>query len=71
VILPFSTKWRLVTKSREVSKNATRDARNCIPVVGRKGKLQSPLSDPHQEEDQLKTTGNKFDTHISENNIKF
>ena len=71
VILPFSTKGKPVTNYREMSKTAKGDAQTCIAVVGRTGKIQNPVTIPHQDEDKLKRTGNKFDTHISETKIKF
>jgi hypothetical protein len=52
-----------------MSKTAKGDAQTCIAVVGRIGKIQNPLSIPHQDEDKLNKTGNKFDTHISETKI--
>jgi hypothetical protein len=71
VILPFSKKGRPVTNYREMSKTAKGGAQNSIAVVDRTGKLRSPLNFPHQDEDKLKRTGNKFYIHISETKIKY
>jgi hypothetical protein len=71
VILPFSTKGKRVTNYREMSKTAKGDVQNCTAVVGRTRKLQNPLSIPHQDEDKLKRTGKKSDTHLSETKIKY